>query len=169
MASEIGVQTIQHTNGTDAMTIDSSGRVAQPALPAWSVKFSSGSYVALPVTPAIFDTVVVNRGSIYDTSTGVVTIPVAGVYNIIAMVYARVDVNEAIAVRIMKSTDGGSNYTMETYAYHYPTGVTQIHTTLVNNILLDLNVGDKIRIHVTGDCDYYTGGQETRFSGHLVG
>ena len=27
MASEIGVQTIQHTNGTDAMTIDSSGRV----------------------------------------------------------------------------------------------------------------------------------------------
>ena len=39
MASEIGVQTIQHTNGTDAMTIDSSGRVFQPAKPAlhgWS-------------------------------------------------------------------------------------------------------------------------------------
>ena len=36
MASEIGVQTIQHTNGTDAMTIDSSGRVlirrGQPSL-----------------------------------------------------------------------------------------------------------------------------------------
>ena len=36
MASEIGVQTIQHTNGTDAMTIDSSGRVllrrVQPSL-----------------------------------------------------------------------------------------------------------------------------------------
>ena len=33
MASEIGVQTIQHTNGTDAMTIDSSGRVnPQPVL-----------------------------------------------------------------------------------------------------------------------------------------
>ena len=27
MASELGVQTIQHTNGTDAMTIDSSGVV----------------------------------------------------------------------------------------------------------------------------------------------
>ena len=27
MASELGVQTIQHTNGTDAMTIDSSGRI----------------------------------------------------------------------------------------------------------------------------------------------
>ena len=27
MASELGVQTIQHTNGTDAMTINSSGYV----------------------------------------------------------------------------------------------------------------------------------------------
>ena len=27
MASELGVQTIQHTNGTDALTIDSSGNV----------------------------------------------------------------------------------------------------------------------------------------------
>ena len=31
MASEIGVQTIQHTNGTDAMTIDSTERVLTPA------------------------------------------------------------------------------------------------------------------------------------------
>ena len=31
MASEIGVQKIQHTNGTDAMTIDSSGRVQTPS------------------------------------------------------------------------------------------------------------------------------------------
>ena len=30
---ELGVQTIQHTNGTDAMTIDSSGRILTPARP----------------------------------------------------------------------------------------------------------------------------------------
>lgn len=30
MASELGVQTIQHTNGTDAMTIDSSGNATFP-------------------------------------------------------------------------------------------------------------------------------------------
>ena len=35
MASELGVQTIQHTNGTDAMTIDSSGAV-NPR-PAWFI------------------------------------------------------------------------------------------------------------------------------------
>jgi len=38
MASELGVQTIQHTNGTDAMTIDSSGRALQPALPRFSAR-----------------------------------------------------------------------------------------------------------------------------------
>ena len=37
MASELGVQTIQHTNGTDAMTIDSSGRVLTPARPLFRV------------------------------------------------------------------------------------------------------------------------------------
>ena len=35
MASELGVQTIQHTNGTDAMTIDSGGRVLTPQRPAF--------------------------------------------------------------------------------------------------------------------------------------
>ena len=35
MASEIGVQKIQHTNGTDAMTIDSNGVVTRPVVPAW--------------------------------------------------------------------------------------------------------------------------------------
>ena len=37
MASELGVQTIQHTNGTDAMTIDSSGYVIAPARPLFRV------------------------------------------------------------------------------------------------------------------------------------
>ena len=39
MASELGVQTIQHTNGTDAMTIDSSGRVVISQRPYISVDF----------------------------------------------------------------------------------------------------------------------------------
>ena len=46
MASEIGVQTIQHTNGTNAMTIDSSGRVLTPARPAFSVYLNSHAATA---------------------------------------------------------------------------------------------------------------------------
>ena len=147
----------------------SGNHVVMPEKPAWAVRMSSGSYIALAVSPVVFNVADVNRGGIYDTSSGVVTIPQSGVYNIVAMVYVRVDAGEDAAVRIMKSTDGGSSYTLQTYAYHYPTGVTQIHTTLTNNILLDLNEGDKLRVHLTGTADYYSGGGETRFSGFLVG
>ena len=41
MASIIGVQELQHTNGTSAMTIDSSGRVTMPVVPAWRVSITS--------------------------------------------------------------------------------------------------------------------------------
>ena len=49
MASELGVQTIQHTNGTDAMTIDSSGIITSSAGFANSATatFSSSSNIIL--------------------------------------------------------------------------------------------------------------------------
>ena len=169
MASELGVQTIQHTNGTDAMTIDSSGRVKQPALPAWSAYNSTGSYVALPVTPLILNSTEVNRGNMYSTSTGIVTIPISGVYSITAMVYARVANSETFALRIEKSTDSGTTWNMQTYAYSEPSGITSEDKTMVNSIYLDLDANDQLRIRLTGSGDYYSGSQETRFSGHLIG
>ena len=41
MASELGVQTIQHTNGTDALTIDSSGQLTVSNLDYLGVVFPS--------------------------------------------------------------------------------------------------------------------------------
>lgn len=166
MASELGVQTIQHTNGTDALTIDSSGRVNQPALPAWSAYNSSGGWSQ--ASPIVLDSTRVNRGSMYNTSTGVVTIPVSGVYSITAMVYAKLDSTEEATVRIQKSTDSGSNWSNETYAYAYPTN-TALHVTLTQNYLLDLDSGDQIRMAFSGSGEYFRGSAETRFSGHLIG
>lgn len=143
--------------------------VIMPEKPAWSVKMSSGAYVSLPVTPVIFDVAEINRGGMYNTSTGVVTIPQSGVYNITAMVYVRVNAGNDIAARIMKSTNGGSSYDLQTYAYHYLVGATQIHTTITNNILLDLNEGDSLRCDITGNANFFSGSGETRFSGFLVG
>jgi len=80
MASEIGVQTIQHTNGTDAMTIDSSGRVQTPARPAFNAYRNASLNVETSRTTIVFDTVQNNQGSHYSTSTGVFTAPVAGLY-----------------------------------------------------------------------------------------
>ena len=55
MASELGVQTIQHTNGTDAITIDSSGNIALPQIGSnafyrsgtWTVTDASGNGLSL--------------------------------------------------------------------------------------------------------------------------
>ena len=67
MASELGVQTIQHTNGTDAMTIDSSGRVLTPARPLFRVGMtnttsgSTGGIIILTLLKT-------NVGNHYNTS-----------------------------------------------------------------------------------------------------
>jgi len=79
MASELGVQTIQHTNGTDAITIDSSGRVLQPAKPSFHAYRDSSAAEGLTGT-IVFNATKHNIGSHYDTSTGKFTAPVAGVY-----------------------------------------------------------------------------------------
>lgn len=80
MASELGVQTIQHTNGTDALTIDSSGRVAQPALPYVMVTISAN----VTVTPDVkvpFNSVLNSSGISWDTTNYTFTVPVTGVYH----------------------------------------------------------------------------------------
>lgn len=80
MASIIGVQELQHTNGTSAMTIDSSGRILTPARPAFSgTHINSGGNTGLTGT-VIMNTASFNIGNHYDTSTGIFTVPVTGIY-----------------------------------------------------------------------------------------
>ena len=81
MASIIGVQELQHTNGTSAATIDSSGRILTPARPAFMVRWSS-SQTGLSATGynrLNFDNEVFDIGG--NVSSGVFTTPVSGVYH----------------------------------------------------------------------------------------
>jgi hypothetical protein len=69
---------IEHTNGTVAATIDSSGRLLCPQLPsfhAFNGVLSSGTESVIQ-----FTTVGVNNGSHYNTGTYRFTAPVAGNY-----------------------------------------------------------------------------------------
>ena len=77
--STLKVGTIQdHANGNNALVIDSSGRVSQPAKPAFTVSNSSGSAVA--AGDIVFNLVHLNNGSHYDSSNGRFTAPVSGLY-----------------------------------------------------------------------------------------
>lgn len=109
MASELGVQTIQHTNGTDAMTIDSSGRITKPKMPGFIAKGQTAAWYTPPdaaqwiafVGGTTHTTgqsgVLANKYAVnwtdassgglgdtdnnFDASTGVFTAPVSGLYN----------------------------------------------------------------------------------------
>jgi hypothetical protein len=65
------------TSSTERMSVDASGRLRLPYQPAFSGRRTAGS-----VTAGVFVTnaASINRGSHYNTSTGVFTCPVAGAY-----------------------------------------------------------------------------------------
>ena len=76
--SNLLVQNIKHTNGTTAMTVDSSGRVKRELIPHFFVKHNQS--INSNQTPVIFNIVTHNTGSHYDNTTGIFTCPVAGLY-----------------------------------------------------------------------------------------
>ena len=93
MASELGVQTIQHTNGTDALTIDSSGnlaapgnlavtgRVTQAALPAACFHYQGSDIVGSNSVIAL-NTQSVLQGGMTKTANNRIVVPIAGLYKI---------------------------------------------------------------------------------------
>lgn len=84
MASIIGVETLQHTNGTTAATIDSSGRILQPAKPAFQVvkTGTNQSVTSGTLTKIEWTTAVTDIGNHFSIANNEYTIPVSGMYNL---------------------------------------------------------------------------------------
>ena len=82
MTSTLKVNTIQHTGGTTALEIDSSGRVLTPARPTFrarrinNLSLTGGNDTQNLIMNAVdFDV-----GSGYNTGTGFYTVPLGGIY-----------------------------------------------------------------------------------------
>lgn len=71
----------EHSNG-DVMvaSVDYNGYFSLPKQPVFGGKFSGSTVQAGNINPIKYDTVYANQGSHYSTSTGLFTVPVAGVY-----------------------------------------------------------------------------------------
>ena len=156
-------------DGTTGLTIDGSGRILQPAKPAWFVGKTGTGIVAQ--NPVIFDDVDVNVGSIYNNSTGKVTIPVAGNYYMFFKILSQagsVGCGAQAQVRINRQPSGGANATIpNSYQYgNTASGGSGEHFSLHTACIATLALNDDI----TCQTDYqgYYGGGYTAFGGYLL-
>ena len=84
--STLAIENIEHTNGTNAMTINSDAVVSLPNIPyliantAASKNVAPGGYTGT----IIYDNVISSRGISLNTTTGTFTVPLNGLYEITA-------------------------------------------------------------------------------------
>jgi len=117
--STLGIENIEHTNGTSAMTVDTSGRIAMPKVPAFAVRgygsiqnnatingltLASGTDMIYNYTQ-----IDINRDNAFDNSTGIYTVPVAGLYQIQAG-FGYKSSSNYMAIRLFATTSDPTNY-----------------------------------------------------------
>lgn len=120
MASIIGVQELQHTNGTSAMTIDSSGLVSLPNS-VYLTRFgltsnlTSDGIITNWSAPTISNQVA-TIGSAVTASSGVFTFPVTGVWRVHLNARVITTADGTLAAQLDITTNGGTSFTTTAFA-----------------------------------------------------
>lgn len=118
------------TLGTSALTIDTAGRITTPAQPAFFGYRTSGNISA--TNTVLHNVVVTNRGSCYNSSTGIFTVPIAGLYEVIAGGHA--ENSQPVSLTI--------NQNGTAVAEEYTNGSTYGSVTLA--VIISCSVNDQI-------------------------
>ena len=169
----LGDTTIQNaasiaaSGSTYGIVQDSSGRVSLPFRPRFYAYGTantptSGSVIVFPTTQ-------VNVGNAYNTSTGVFTAPIAGIY---AFFSANIGNNNSTVFRTNFRYNGS-----DVFQHRNPTTASgsAYATNTVGLYSVSMAVNDTMRIYVTSDdgSTYYPGGAGTTndywyFAGYLI-
>ena len=174
MASEIGVQKIQHTNGTDAMTIDSSGRILTPNKVAFKAGIASNFSVtsaSRTKIPFVLDGLGgrhFNHGSGFDATNNRFVAPIAGTYWFAAQAYIANHSNTVY--HILRFTGNDNSFVFgEGNALGAPTLAAYGYKTIT--MIADLAVGDRVDVRTQSgsDTSYSLESGTTAFSGYLIG
>ena len=174
--STLGIENIEHTNGTSAMTVDTSGRVAMPKVPAFAVRgygsiqnnatingltLASGTDMIYNYTQ-----IDINRDNAFDNSTGIYTVPVAGIYQIQAGFGYKSSTNY-MAIRIYATASDGAHYGyVGTWANNDNNHTGRQLATIVEATVgqqFGLAMSDQYSTPSTADKSYLW------FSGYLIG
>jgi len=138
------------TGGTDALTIDSSGRIKQPTKPVFYAIGQNLGWISISNTGALitgWDTSTshyINQGGM-SYSGGRVTVPVAGIYRLTGQIMARFTQGQYVLLR------PALNAAIQNSAQVYTTsGTLTQEPTLSSNILINCSANDILDFRVQG-------------------
>ena len=147
--SKLYVDGIASKTGTaDALTIDSSGRVSLPQIPCAVVSLTTANSqdtsnpFGTTGADILFDAVTINQGSVYSSSNGRFTAPIAGIYEF-NVTYLKDDAENTTRVDIYKN---GSRYVSAGGSAFNENPVTYALTSMTT--LLDLSANDYITLRL---------------------
>ena len=157
-----GVQNIKYDASTTAMTIDSSGRVTKSLIPSFVAKHNQS--IASSQTPVVFNIATLNIGSHYDTSTGVFTCPIAGLYYF--STFGIFGQNNGAAYGDYKIQQNGNDVAKGHFNNPSDVRWEQVHVS----VIVSCSANDAIRvvfIPSNGTPDFYQ--DYNAFQGYLIG
>ena len=152
------------TNGTERMTINSSGAVTKPSQPCSFYRTLSNSTTTVNMTNTaedlVFTIALRDQGSNYNTSNGRFTAPVAGTYAVGSNIL--VDYQASTNSRAISIKKNGNHYA--TIAYDHAGGA---YTGMSGTGIVELAANDYITIHSSQSGIHV--GQESNFWCYLLG
>ena len=171
--STLKVGTIQdHANGNNALVIDSSGRVTQPAKPAFRAEKRASNQTYSGGQPKItFEHETFDIGGNYDTSNSRFVAPVSGVYFFQSILRFVADNQTLDYGKLMLFINGSINSDL----FQFNVRADYMQNSHVNgSCLVQLNANDyaEIMVEMSGSnpvIHAHSGGARTYFTGFLVG
>lgn len=142
--------------GTEAMRIDSSGRVIMPYQPAFSINQNGGTWTSGQVV--VFSTTTnLNVGSHYSTANGRFTAPVGGNYYF-SLTFLTPNSSAEFDVRLRKNgtTNFGAAYSMSGSSYKNG-GVVAIMPLATNDYVEIIMFSSSGSLHVDAPHNVYSG------------
>lgn len=162
VSGNLDVASIRATNGTAAMTIDSSGRVLQPAKPAFNAYRSAGDITE--VSLIVWDQVTLNIGNCYNSTDGKFTAPIDGTYFFSWFASKTATGFTNFGTRLYLNGSGSAN------VWSYADGLsTNNFSEQGVSTLLSLSANDYVQIYVQHGVMKASGNSHNNFSGYLVG
>jgi len=158
-SSDLVVRSRNNFSEAEKFRIDSVGRVTTPNQPAFKVTKTNGTGSSGSGTVIIFNQVNTNIGNSYNSSTGLFTAPIAGLYQ---FNFTGITNNNAFTEMTI---DVNGSPVAWTYCYFSAT-----YANISMSTITYMSAGDSVRAYVRNG-NLYDGGDggAPRFSGFLIG